>query len=163
MVYALEIPFGYRSYDICHLEMLNIAVASKLWAVHWKDRKILIYCDNMAVVQVLNTGRARDQILATCARNIWLITATYNIEFTFSHISGQIQQHSRLIVPLGVTVDPIKKLQNLLHNYVWIDAHIDLTLLNYNIQVYCSTPCFLFIFQIYLVWQPSWPPWLLRD
>ena len=30
MVYALEIPFGYGSYDICHLEMLNIVVASKL-------------------------------------------------------------------------------------------------------------------------------------
>ena len=60
MVYALEIPFGYGSYDICHLEMLNIVVVSKLWAVHWKDRKIRKYCDNMAVVQVLNTGRAQD-------------------------------------------------------------------------------------------------------
>ena len=39
MVYGLEIPFGYGSYDICHLEMLNIVVASKLWAVPWKDKK----------------------------------------------------------------------------------------------------------------------------
>ena len=29
-VYALDIPFGYNDYDICHLEMLNIAVASKI-------------------------------------------------------------------------------------------------------------------------------------
>ena len=40
MVYAIETPSGYGNYDICHLEMLNIVVASKLWAVHWKDRKI---------------------------------------------------------------------------------------------------------------------------
>ena len=89
MVYALEIPIGYNSYDICHLEMLNIVVASKIWANHWRNKKIQIYCDNMAVVQILNTGKARDTILATCARNIWLIAAMFNREFIFSHISGQ--------------------------------------------------------------------------
>ena len=118
MVYALEIPFGYGNYDICHLEMLNIVVASKLWAVHWEDRKIQLYCDNMAVVEVLNTGRARDQILAACARNVWLIAATYNIEFTFSHISGQYNSTTDLLSRWGVTVDPVTKLQKLLQNYV---------------------------------------------
>ena len=121
MVYALEIPFGYGNYDICHLEMLNIVVASKLWAVHWKDKKIKIYCDNMAVVQVLNTGRARDQILAPCAKNIWLIAATYNIEFICSHISGPTNKIADLLSRWALTVNPVAKL------------HIDLTLLNYNI------------------------------
>ena len=39
MVYALEIPIGHNSYDICHLEMLNIVVASKIWANHWRNKK----------------------------------------------------------------------------------------------------------------------------
>ena len=56
MVYALDIPFGYNN---CHLEMLNIVVALKIWAGHWRDKKIQIHCDNMAVVKVLNTGRTR--------------------------------------------------------------------------------------------------------
>ena len=55
MVYALEIPMGYKNYDICQLEMLNIVVALKIWANHWRNKKIHIYCDNIAVVQVLNT------------------------------------------------------------------------------------------------------------
>ena len=119
--------------DICHLEMLNIVVASKLWAVHWKDKKIKIYCDNMAVVQVLNTGRARDQILAACAKNIWLIAATYNIEFICSHISGPTNKIADLLSRWALTVNPVAKLQNLPQNYVWVHVHIDLTLLNYNI------------------------------
>ena len=87
----------------------------------------------MAVVQVMNTGRARDQILATCARNIWLIAATYNIEFIFSHISGQSNKIADLLSRWHITMDPITKLNDLLQNWVWVDAHIDLTLLNHNI------------------------------
>ena len=58
MVYALDIPFGYNNHDISQLEMLNIVVVSKLWAYPWIDKKIQIYCDNMAVAQVLTTDRA---------------------------------------------------------------------------------------------------------
>ena len=97
MVYALDIPFGYNDYDICHLEILIIVVASKIWAGHWKDKKIQIYCDNMAVVQALNMGKARDLTLATCARNIWLIAAMHNIEFIFSHIAGQFNNIADLL------------------------------------------------------------------
>ena len=42
----------------------------------------------MAVVAVLNTGKARDTILATCARNLWLIAAMFNIDFICLHIAG---------------------------------------------------------------------------
>ena len=117
MVYALNVPFGYNGYDICHLEMLNIVVASKIWASHWKDKKNQIYCDNMAVVQVLNTGKAMDSTLATCVRNIWLIAAMYNIEFLFSHISGHSNTIADLLSHWSVTANPMKKLNTLLHNY----------------------------------------------
>ena len=73
MVYALPIPKGYLHYNIAHLEILNIIVALKVWATHWANRRIRIHCDNMAVVEVLNSGRARDPTLALIARNIWLI------------------------------------------------------------------------------------------
>ena len=110
MVYALDISFDYNNYDICHLEMLNIGVASKLWACHWKYKKIQINCDNMALVQVLNTGRACDPILATYARNVWLIATIYNIEFIFTHIVGQ----ANLLSCWSTLVNPIEKLNNLL-------------------------------------------------
>ena len=61
----------------------------------------------MAVVQVLNTGRARDNIIATCAGNIWLIAATYNMEFIFSHMAGNSNNIAGLLSHWNVTVNPL--------------------------------------------------------
>ena len=50
MVYHLPIPLGCQNLDIMHLEMINILVAVKLFGVHWKNKRVKIICDNMAVV-----------------------------------------------------------------------------------------------------------------
>ena len=42
MVYALPIPKNHN-YKIVHLELLNIVVALKVWAVHWSNRQIKIH------------------------------------------------------------------------------------------------------------------------
>ena len=88
LVYTLPIPPGFNNYTIVHLEMLNVLVALKLWAHLWADKRVKLYCDNQAVVQVLSTGNTRDTVLGACARNIWLITAMYNISIDFTHIVG---------------------------------------------------------------------------
>ena len=61
MVYALPTPLGFKGYTIVHLEILNIVVAVKIWASHWADKKIQIFCDNMAVVNVLNKVKPETQ------------------------------------------------------------------------------------------------------
>ena len=76
MVYSLAIPKNYEKYAIVHLQALNIVVASKLWEKAWENKQVNVFCDNMAVVEVLNTGTARDSVLAMCARNIWLINTS---------------------------------------------------------------------------------------
>ena len=63
-------------------------VALKVWGDIWQDQVIDIKCDNKAVVEVLRSGRARDPILATCARNIWLLTSIFNIQLMVNHIPG---------------------------------------------------------------------------
>ena len=82
MVYHLQIPLEYKNYTIVHLEILNIVVALKIWGKHWQDKLIELKCDNLAVVEVLRAGKARDNVLATCARNIWLLTSLFNIQLT---------------------------------------------------------------------------------
>ena len=62
---------------IIHLEMLNIMIALRTWGHRWRHSAIEIFCDNLGVVQVVETGRTRDPFLALCIRNIWLITATW--------------------------------------------------------------------------------------
>ena len=94
MVYTLQIPKGFNNYTIVHLEILNIVVALKLWGSLWQSHAIEVKCDNMAVVEVLNTGRARDQMLATSARNIWLLTSMYDIDLVVTHIPGVTKRSS---------------------------------------------------------------------
>ena len=58
-VYTLPIPLGYKNMGIVQLEMINIVLALKLFANDWKEKKVLIRCDNQAVVMVLQSGRTR--------------------------------------------------------------------------------------------------------
>ena len=84
--HALPIPKNFNQYSIVHLEMLNIVVALKIWAAQWCYKKLRIKCDNMAVVGVLTFGKTKDSILATCARNVWLLSAMFNISIHIEHI-----------------------------------------------------------------------------
>ena len=87
-IYTLPIPLGYKNCTIVHLEILNIVVVLNIWGDIWQDQVIEIKCDNMPVVEVLRSGRARDPILATCARNIWLLTSIFNIQLIVNYIPG---------------------------------------------------------------------------
>ena len=54
---------GYMNWTIVHLEMINILLVLHLFHNQWTSKKVLIHCDNQAVVTVLNTGKMRDPFL----------------------------------------------------------------------------------------------------
>ena len=118
---------------ITQLEMLNVVVALKVWANIWANKRIKISCDNLAVVEILKSGKTRDHFLATCARNIWLITAMFNIDIILIHVPGVNNQVADLLSRWTVTSNPQSKLMQMLPQFQWIDTHIDLTKLNYFI------------------------------
>ena len=78
-VYHLPIEKHYKNLHITQLEMINILVAVKIFGSSWENKKVLIKCDNRAVVQVLYTGKTKDAFMAACVRNVWLAAALYNI------------------------------------------------------------------------------------
>ena len=133
MVYALPIPHGFENYTIVHLEMLNIMVAFKVWGQHWSNKCVEIKCDNLAVVSVLQDGKARDPLLAAFARNMWLLTSIYNIQLEVSHIFGKDNQIADLLSRWWEAKDNHQKLHSFLPNYKWIPTHIDLTKYNQEI------------------------------
>ena len=127
MVYALPIPQGFCNYTIIHLEMLNIVVALKVWGQHWSYKCIEIKCDNLDVVLVLREGKARDPILATLARNIWLLTSIFNIQLKVSHILGKDNKIADFLSRWWVTQNRQQKLTS------FLPTHIDLTKYNQEI------------------------------
>ena len=73
---------------IVQLEMVNILLAVKLFQAHWAGRKVLIKCDNEAVVSVLRSGKNKDPYLGACIRNIWYACALADIDVNYVHVRG---------------------------------------------------------------------------
>ena len=86
--------------------MLNVDVALKVWSQLWVDKKVKIHSDNQAVVEVLITGLTKDPFLATCDRNIWLITAILNIEIIVIYFPGKNNHTAELLSRWVITVNP---------------------------------------------------------
>ena len=133
MVYTLPIPLNHGGFNINHLEMINIMVAIKIWGQIWANKKVRIHCDNLPVVEVLNSGRARDDTLATCARNIWLLSALYNITLNVIHIAGSDNNVADLLSRWKNTSQDYDKIYQQIPNPQWIVPHKNLLLFNDNI------------------------------
>ena len=91
-VYTISIPLGFKNFTIVHLEMLNILVAICTWACQWQGKTVRIFCDNAAVVSVLNSGKTRDLTLAAIDRNIFMETAQVDISLKTVPIMGRINE-----------------------------------------------------------------------
>ena len=113
--------------------MLNVMVALKIWGSCWQNKNIDIRCDNLPVVEILNHGRTRDPILAACARNIWLLTAIYNIHLAVHHIEGRSNNIADLLSRWFITPNNEHKLNSILPHYLWVPTHVDLMLFNQSI------------------------------
>ena len=68
--------------------MVNILIAIRRFKLQWASCKVLIHCDNEAVVTVLKSGKTRDPYLAACARNIWFESALADIDLQYAYIRG---------------------------------------------------------------------------
>ena len=91
-VYATPIiPLLHFDLKIVHLEMLSLLVAIRKWKRFWSHSKVKVHCDNMAVVQVVGSGKTKDPYLAACLRNLWLLTILTHIWLLVLEICGFIQ------------------------------------------------------------------------
>ena len=113
--------------------MVNILVTLKIWAYQWKDKIIRVKCDNMAVVEVLTSGKAKDGVLGTCAHNIWMLSALFNISIHIEHISGKSNVIADLLSRFKFDQHSYELLATYVPNVSWVPTHIDLTCLNDDI------------------------------
>ena len=100
--------------------MINVVIALRVWGSHWAGSQILFFCENAAVVQVVDSGKTRDPLLASCLRNIWMITAIHDIKISIRHIAGS----KNIISDLLSRIYSDKKVNNVLlnqlqKNYQW--------------------------------------------
>ena len=69
-----------QSLPIHQLEFLAVLVGARIWGHLFKGQKIRIFCDNMSVVEVINSSKTKDVFMATCLRELWLVVAQNEFE-----------------------------------------------------------------------------------
>ena len=77
--------FGH---DINFLELLTIMVTLKLWGELLRGKRVILQCDNENSVLAINSGRSRVPGMHLCLREIWFLTARYDIEIFAQHVAG---------------------------------------------------------------------------
>ena len=134
-IFAAPIPDIHKTeLSIVHFEMLAIIMSFKLWASKWKNKTIQIHSDNMAVVSVTQTSKTRDPFLATCIRNLWLMTANNNINFTIRHIAGLENKMADTLSRIYSTSPPTDQIMEYLNrNFNHHDINSDHWILNTDI------------------------------
>ncbi len=76
------------SLSISQLEMINVMAAIRVFAKDMAGHTVIVRCDNMAAVAVLESGRGHCPVLLQCARQVWKVTAEHKIEIQVRHVPG---------------------------------------------------------------------------
>ena len=89
--YSVRFPLQWIvDHHISRLEALNIIIAVKsLIADDLHSTEIVIKTDNIAAAYSLTSGKAKDPVIASCARELWLIAATRQLTLTVEHVPGE--------------------------------------------------------------------------
>ena len=125
-VYHLPIQRGFRNWTIVHLEMINILLATRLFKFQWASKKVLIRCDNEAVVTVLKSGKTRDPYLAACARNIWFESALVDIDLQYAHIRGVDNKVADVLSRWQGSIQQTQWLQSQVGMPIWLNVSYQL-------------------------------------
>lgn len=83
-----EWPKEWLGRNIAVLEFYPIVLSLMLWGDHIRDRCIIFFTDNEALVHVINKATCRDTYLMILVRKLVLVCLRHNILFKAKHISG---------------------------------------------------------------------------
>ena len=88
--FTISIPESVKNIpgiNIAHFELLAIYVALCSWIKKFTGVKFVISCDNKAVVEVINKGRAKNQLLNVALRKVMFMVAGNQCEIVLRYIN----------------------------------------------------------------------------
>ena len=75
--------------DITYLELIPIALAIFLWGQEFRNKNVIFFSDNEAVVSILNSKTSKSKIVMSLLRFIIYCTLKFNIQLKSKHISSK--------------------------------------------------------------------------
>lgn len=81
--FMLRWPHQWNSIDIAVMELVHVPlIVAAVWEPTWFKRHIMFHVDNMAVVQIVRSLKARDPLLVSLLHCLYMYSAYF--QFTFS-------------------------------------------------------------------------------
>ena len=103
--------------------MINILLAIRLFKSVWSGLRILIKCDNVAVVSVLRSGKTKEPFWGAVARNIWFES---DIDLQYVHITGKCNKTADLLSRWTGSNSDCSQLMQLVQDPQWLVTHINM-------------------------------------
>ena len=82
-------PENWKKMSIAFLELFPVYLAIAIWTSQSTDQCIAIYCDNAAVVLIINKLHSADKALRFLMKKIALWCMSKNLKITAHHIEGK--------------------------------------------------------------------------
>ena len=77
-----------RNLHISALESFNLLVALRIFVDEIRGRTVRVFCDNASTVSALNSGKAKDMVMAYVLRQVWFLCADKDMQLLVSHKPG---------------------------------------------------------------------------
>ena len=103
-------PPSWSARHISIKELFPIVLALRLWPDHFRNRRVLIFCDNEAVVYVINNQSSRDPGLMSLIRTMTVTLMQSNVIMRAKHVPGR----------LNIVADKLSRFQN---NQQWLEIY----------------------------------------
>jgi hypothetical protein len=76
------------TYSIAWRELLAVLVACRSWGELLLGKKLLLYCDNESVVNIVNSGTSKCQRVMQLVRSLFFLAVRYNFDIRLRHVPG---------------------------------------------------------------------------
>ncbi len=77
-----------QQHSIQWKELYAVVMACEVWGHLWPNKRILFYCDNMAVVHLWRSGLSKAPFLMHLVRALFFVAAKHNFHVSITHIAG---------------------------------------------------------------------------
>lgn len=94
--------FQVSCHHIATLELFAVYAALFIWSDRLRDRQIVIYSDNIAIVQVWESGSSKDKHIMKLVRLLFFRCINFNISLSLRHLSGCHNIYADLLSRLQV-------------------------------------------------------------
>ena len=72
-------------WSIAAKELVPVVLAGVLWGKGWQGRSVVAFCDNAAVVEVVNAGYSKDPLLMQLLRCLFFVRAQHEFSLRSEH------------------------------------------------------------------------------